>query len=179
MEALATLGSQPVTQIIFARARTASGRAQVWSFDSKTGLPAQIEFNLAAEIGQMRSPRRDSELSPIITPVSGVLYPFGISARIPGSPLPETDHRLICGRKCDRVVKSNRRRQAVHSENDPTCDLRRTRSNSSALSCCLAARASTRALVGVRPASSPHRTRPTILWAWIPMPRITASILTM
>ena len=61
MEALATLGSQPVTQIIFARARTAFGRAQVWFFDSKTGLPAQIEFNLAAEIGQMRSPLRNSD----------------------------------------------------------------------------------------------------------------------
>ena len=85
----ATIGLQPVTQIIFARARTAFGRAQVWSFDSKTGLPAQIEFNLPAEIGQMRSPRGTVTLSDY-QPVSGVLYPFEILARIPGSPLPET-----------------------------------------------------------------------------------------
>jgi hypothetical protein len=85
----ATLGSQPVTQIIFARARTAFGMAQVWFFDSKTGLPAQIEFNLAAEIGQMRSPLGIVILSNY-QPVSGVLYPFDILARIPGSPLPET-----------------------------------------------------------------------------------------
>ena len=63
--------------------------AQVWFFDSKTGLPAQIEFNLAAEIGQMRSPLGIVILSNY-QPVSGVLYPFEILARIPGSPLPET-----------------------------------------------------------------------------------------
>jgi hypothetical protein len=85
----ATLGSQPVTQVIFARARTAFGVAQVWSFDSKTGLPTQVEFNLPAQIGQIRSPRGTVTLSNY-QPVSGVLYPFEISERIPGSPLPET-----------------------------------------------------------------------------------------
>jgi len=85
----ATIGSQSVTQIIFARARTAFGLAQVWSFDSKTGLPAQIEFNLAAEIGQMRSPLGTVILSDYQA-VSGILYPFEILVRIPRSPLPET-----------------------------------------------------------------------------------------
>jgi hypothetical protein len=81
------LGSEAVTEIVFSRARTAAGRAQVWYFDSKTSLPAQIEFNLPAQLGHMKSPIGTVAVSNY-QPIAGILYPTHIVVTGPGS-LPE------------------------------------------------------------------------------------------
>jgi hypothetical protein len=78
-----TLGSEAVAQIIFSRAGTPLADAQTWYFDKTTGLPAQVEFKLPAQIGQMRSPLGVVVLSDYQA-VSGVLHPFHIAMSIQG-----------------------------------------------------------------------------------------------
>jgi hypothetical protein len=80
----ATLGSEAVTQILFSRAGTSLADAQTWYFDKATGLPAQVEFKLPAQIGQMRSPLGVVVLSDYRA-VSGVLHPFHFVMSIQGT----------------------------------------------------------------------------------------------
>jgi hypothetical protein len=83
-----TLRSEAVTQVVFSRARTAMADAQTWYFDTATGLPAQVQFKIAAQIGQMRSPLGVVALSSYQA-VSGVLHPFQMVMSIEGMYQPE------------------------------------------------------------------------------------------
>lgn len=78
-----TLGSQPVTAIVFA-VGPAKFPGQIWYFDA-TDLPVQVDFRLPAEIGARSSFPGLVALSDYRS-VSGVLYPFRIVSFVAGKP---------------------------------------------------------------------------------------------
>jgi len=84
-----TLGSKAVTVVTFSLARTSFGIAQIWFFDSATGLPAGVEFRFPAQIGQAKSLPGTTIVSDYRS-ISGVLYPFRIVTVLPRRSLPET-----------------------------------------------------------------------------------------
>jgi len=84
-----TVGSEPVAVVSFVLPRILLSTAQTWYFDTTTNLPAQIDFRLPVQIGQVKSVRGVVALSDYRS-VSGILYPFSIITTTPGRPLAET-----------------------------------------------------------------------------------------
>jgi hypothetical protein len=86
-DAPSTLGSKPVNVVKFLLSST-KAVAQIWVFDTSTGLPVRIFFELPAQMAQTKSFRGLVDLSNY-SAVSGVQYPFTVVTYIEGM-LPET-----------------------------------------------------------------------------------------
>ena len=79
-----TFDSKPVTTLIFTFADDPKFPAQIWTFDA-ANLPVVIDFRASAQIGARESFPFVVALSDY-RQVSGVMYPFQITAYVPGRP---------------------------------------------------------------------------------------------
>jgi hypothetical protein len=72
-----TIDSKLVTTILFSVVGVPSFTSQTWWFDTATGLPRRVEFQLPAELGSRKSFPGVIDLSNFEV-VSGISYPFQI-----------------------------------------------------------------------------------------------------